>query len=145
MMSTYSLFLVIAQFSLIGFLIWNGNILQWNPFVLILQAAGLLIAFWGAFTIKIGNFNIQPEVKAVLLVTSGPFKWIRNPMYLGILAIFIPAALLEENILQQILCLLLIVVLVLKIRREEQLLYKRFCTSYLLYKKKTWRLIPYVY
>lgn len=144
-MSRYSLLLVIAQFGLIGFLLWNGDIVQWEPYTLIPQVTGVLIAIWGVLSIKIGNFNVQPEVKSSSLVTSGPFKWIRNPMYLGILALFVPAVILDGSVLQWMACILLTVVLLLKMKREEHLLYEHFGNSYLQYKENTWRLIPYLY
>lgn len=144
-MSKSSVLLIIAQFTLIGFLVWNDNIIQRQPIMLAIQLIGVLIAIWGVLTIKVGNFNIQPEVKSKILISKGPFRWIRNPMYLGILIVFLLPVIRNQSLTQWLAFVLLIIVLLIKIGREEQLLYERFRESYIVYKKKSWRLIPFVF
>ncbi len=51
-------------------------------------AAGLSVALaaWTLRHNRLGNFNIRPLPKASgLLVTSGPYRWIRHPMYTSLL------------------------------------------------------------
>ena len=58
----------------------------WNTAatVLVLAAAGLGI--WTLTANRIGNFNIRPEPKpGGRLVTSGPYHYVRHPMYLAVL------------------------------------------------------------
>lgn len=51
-----------------------------------LAAAALALAAWTLAHNRIGNFNIRPEPKAgARLVTSGPYRWIRHPMYSAVL------------------------------------------------------------
>lgn len=143
-MSRYSLFLVIAQFFLIGFLVLSTTIFTTIP-ALIIQVIGLSIALWGVLTIRIGNFNIQPEVKSKTLITSGPFRWVRNPMYLGILMVFLPAVIHRAGVLNWSAYTLLVIILFLKIYREEKLLVSHFSEEYLTYMATSKRLIPYLY
>lgn len=144
-MSKYSLLLVIAQFALIGLLVWNSKVILWEPLPIITQFIGIGIALWGVLTIKIGNFNVQPEVKSTVLITKGPYRLLRNPMYTGIILVFLPSVILNNNLLLRVCYFLLIVVLLLKVYREEQLLQKSFGGNYVSYKKKTWRLIPFIF
>ena len=103
------------------------------------------MALWGIAVIKIGNFNIQPEVKSKVLVTKGIFKLLRNPMYTGIILVFLPAIITENTLSLWIYFILLIVVLILKIYKEETFLLEKFGEDYSVYKKNTWRLLPFVY
>ena len=144
-MSLYSLSLVLSQFSLIFFILWNVDLVRWDLPSLCLQLLGLIVALWGIAVIKIGNFNIQPEVKSEVLVTKGIFKLLRNPMYTGIILVFLPAIITENTLSLWIYFILLIVVLILKIYKEETFLLEKFGEDYSVYKKNTWRLLPFVY
>lgn len=51
-----------------------------------LLAASLALAAWTLAHNRIGNFNIRPVPKAGgQLVTSGPYHWIRHPMYTSVM------------------------------------------------------------
>ena len=141
-MSRSSLILVIAQGLLIGALLYNSDSFSMEYIPLLFKVCGFVIALWGVLAMRIGNFNVQPEVKSEALVTRGPYQILRNPMYTGILLFFIPAPL---SIINSILYIALFVVLVLKIYREEQLLSSHFGTTYAAYKKTTYRLIPLLF
>lgn len=144
-MSTYSLFLVILQFTFMGFLVWTKAIFNWDLASIFVQSLGLLIAVWGVLVIKIGNFNIQPEVKSVTLITQGPYKILRNPMYTGILLIFAPSVAYSNQLSTWIVFGLLICTLLLKIFKEESFLLTKFGNEYHEYRSKTWRLLPLLF
>ncbi len=93
----------------------------------------------------LGNFNIEPEVKSVTLITSGPYKWIRNPMYIGVLFILAPIVIQNFDMLNSLVLIVLLITLLLKIHSEEQLLKERFGEEYTKYKMKSNRLIPFIY
>jgi protein-S-isoprenylcysteine O-methyltransferase Ste14 len=82
--------LVLLQFGLmavLALLAWpaveNGTI----PPVAWAAAAGALLLFgWTLRANRLGNFNIHPRPRAGgTLVTSGPYGWIRHPMYTAFL------------------------------------------------------------
>ena len=76
------------------------------------------------------------------LVTSGIFKYSRNPMYLGMLMIVLSTSIFYLNI-YSILTPLLFILWINKfqIKREEEFLIEKFGDEYLSYKKKTRRWI----
>ncbi len=76
------------------------------------------------------------------LVTSGIFKYSRNPMYLGMLMIVLSTSIFYLNI-YSILTPLLFIIWINKfqIKREEEFLIEKFGDEYLSYKKKTRRWI----
>ncbi len=52
----------------------------------VLAALSLALAIWTLAHNRIGNFNIRPVPKrGGRLVTSGPYRWIRHPMYTSVL------------------------------------------------------------
>ncbi len=143
-MSKKSLILVIIQIlTMVYLLIFN------TPFFiglgLVFQALGIFSGIWGILTMGVGNFNIQPEVKSVTLITSGPYKWIRNPMYIAIILFYIPIVIQNFNWINGSVFIVLLITILLKIYSEEQLLKERFGDKYLEYKRKTKRLIPSIY
>jgi protein-S-isoprenylcysteine O-methyltransferase Ste14 len=78
--------LVAAQFALIAWLVWPLTAQAWTApaLALLLGAAGL--GAWTLFHNRPGNFNIRPEPKASgRLVTGGPYRYVRNPMYSAVL------------------------------------------------------------
>ncbi len=144
-MSKKSLILVIIQFSSFAFFGLTGGLFA-KGILLAIQILGLAIGLWGVLAMKIGNFNIQPEVKhSSVFVSRGPYKIIRNPMYTGLLIFFGVSVLSNFNYLRLGVLIALTTVLVLKIFMEEQFLAARFEKEYIVYKKKTYRLIPFVY
>ncbi len=143
-MSKKSTILVILQtITMIYLIIFNFPIAM--GLGLIFQILGIMIGLWGILTMRIGNFNIQPEVKSVSLITSGPYKWIRNPMYIGVLFFLTPIVIQNFNMLNSLVLIVLLITLLLKIHSEEQLLKERFGEEYTKYKMKSNRLIPFIY
>ena len=143
-MSVASKLLVLIQILSLTFLMFSGNILA-TGILLYLQIFSGILVFWSVWAMKIGNFNVAPEVKkGADFVDSGPYGLLRNPMYTGLI-LFFGAGLLDNfKIFKFIVFLILVLVLLLKIRLEEKFLKKRFGEVYLAYMKKTYRLIPYI-
>lgn len=51
-----------------------------------LAVASLALAVWTLQHNRLGNFNIRPTpVARGVLVTTGPYRWIRHPMYTSVL------------------------------------------------------------
>ena len=143
-MSAYSALLVISQLILLGYLSLTG-LLSHSIFLLGLQILGVGIALWGIVAMRLGQFNIQPEVKSSQLIERGPYRWIRNPMYLGILLVLIPSVVDHFNYWRLSALILLVIILMLKVQREEKLLHIHFEEAYAAYKRRTKRLLPFIF
>jgi protein-S-isoprenylcysteine O-methyltransferase Ste14 len=106
---------------------------------------GFIIMNWAE--IALGRlFSIQVTVQAHhRLVTDGLFKYIRNPRYLGIVFHNIGISFVFRSWSALILVFFLFAVLIWRIRDEEELLRMEFGESWEEYKKRTWRLLPFLF
>ena len=93
--STISHILVSLQFSAIVIVAWPfvaqpAGRLQW----LAISALGLIVGLYTLAHNKLGNFGIYPEpIPDACLVTTGPYRWIRHPMYASLLLFMLGVAL----------------------------------------------------
>ncbi|MGM0541998.1 MAG: methyltransferase family protein [Pseudomonadota bacterium] len=135
--------LVTVQFSLIALLIW---VLPWSAWqILPLQLLAIFLGLWALKTMHLGNFNIVPDPRVgIKLVTTGPYQYIRHPMYLSILLFFFPWVMLYPTIISLFALGLLILTLIIKLHYEESLLAERLA-DYTIYQSQTKKLIPFVY
>jgi protein-S-isoprenylcysteine O-methyltransferase Ste14 len=76
------------------------------------------------------------------LVTSGPYTYIRHPMYLVYFIFNIGLFLISLNLILLIIVLLGLVVVASRMRVEEEMMIKEFGDAYREYMEKTGRLFP---
>lgn len=137
--------LVAVQFALIGWLIWPLTAQAWSLPALALLGCAVVLAVWTLAHNRPGNFNIRPEPKASgRLVTGGPYRYMRNPMYSAVL-LFAAAEVVAYADMWKIACwLLLALVLLAKVMLEERALRALF-PGYAAYAKRVRRFIPGVF
>jgi protein-S-isoprenylcysteine O-methyltransferase Ste14 len=76
------------------------------------------------------------------LVTVGPYRIVRNPLYLGSFTFILSLALLASNWLILLPAIMIVVLIYTRISGEEKMLLDRFGNEYQEYMKKTPRIIP---
>lgn len=136
--------LVGAQFALIGVLLLVLP-LSLNPFILAMQIIAILIGLWAVLTMHLGHFNIVPDPKPETeIVSNGPYRFIRHPMYLSILLFFLPLVLRYPDWIALSFYIALILTLLLKLTYEEHRLIEVF-PEYLEYRQRSKRLIPFLF
>jgi protein-S-isoprenylcysteine O-methyltransferase Ste14 len=79
------------------------------------------------------------------LETGGFYRVIRHPSYLGLLLLLIGWALVFRSAIGVVVSLLLIPPLVARMNSEEALLESEFGEQYAEYRRRTWRLLPFLY
>jgi protein-S-isoprenylcysteine O-methyltransferase Ste14 len=110
----------------------------------IIQIAGVMLGIWAIVIMSAKNTNITPLVKQdAHLVTSGPYTFIRHPMYSAVLLTIWPLIIDQYSLLRLMAGLILTIDLIIKMLFEESLLRKHFA-GYETYMKETKRLIPFV-
>jgi protein-S-isoprenylcysteine O-methyltransferase Ste14 len=79
------------------------------------------------------------------LVTSGPYRVIRHPSYLGVLLGVFGWSMVFRSAIGLLASALLIPPLVARMNSEEAMLESEFGEAYAAYRRRTWRLVPFVY
>ena len=125
------------------FWVMDGEALRWTGVVLF--AVGGALRLWPIFVLGerfSGLVAIQPGHR---LVTTGVYRWIRHPSYLGLLLYSIGWSLAFRSVVGLLLTALMLIPLLARIRAEERLLLEYFGREYADYQARTWRLIAGVY
>ena len=106
-------------------------------------SGGLLLGLWAVITIGPGRVSITPDVKPeTRLVTGGPYRFIRHPMYTALLLfaggfVFAPLHLWKIGV-----WFVLLFVLIAKARMEERHLLA-FFDEYANYRMRTPGFVPF--
>lgn len=111
----------------------------------VLLLGGLTLAVWTMLLFhKIGKGTLAPWAATTHLVVEGPFKYTRNPMIIGVLAILTAEALILNTIyvFYWMVIFFLINCIYFKLFEEKQL-EKKFGEEYLTYKKNVPMWLPY--
>lgn len=144
-MKTKDFLLVILQFCL--FIVFIALPAGFGPpfifpfITFVLTVGGLLIIAAGIY--QLGS-NISPfptPLKSASLITNGIYKFIRHPVYTGILLCTLGISLYTASYPRLMISLMLYVFFEYKSRYEEQLLCEKF-QGYQEYKHKTGRFFP---
>jgi protein-S-isoprenylcysteine O-methyltransferase Ste14 len=149
---------VIVAISLAGS-IWIGIVLRtlvpaWDtPAPSAFAAAGLL-AIWAGLAVRVwavlalgGSFSTFIEVGAdQVVVTRGPYRWVRHPSYTGLLLIALGFGLGAGNWLSLVICAVIPPLgLLPRIAVEESELTRVLGDQYRRYQSATYRLVPGVW
>ena len=110
-------------------------------------ALSMPFTLWAFQTLGINWVNALEASQFVrskdnVLVTNGPYRYVRNPIYLGALIFIIAVGLVAANWLLVISSLVLITVICMQVGKEERMLIDRFGDEYREYMKRTPRFIP---
>jgi protein-S-isoprenylcysteine O-methyltransferase Ste14 len=109
---------------------------------LALLACGLVIGFSAITGFRAADTDVRPWKSSTSLVTSGFYRYTRNPMYLGMALIYAGLSLIADSVLALV-CLLPLLVIInyAVIRREEHYLEVTFGQPYRDYKARVRRWI----
>ena len=111
---------------------------------LVLIGAGTVLYLWcaGAFTV-VGRGTPAPIDAPVFLVKAGPYRWVRNPMYIGVLSVWFGAAILFDSLfLAGCGVLIALIVHLFVVLYEEPTLRRQFGETYETYLRIVPRRLP---
>jgi len=107
-----------------------------------LGAALLILIVW---TFRSLGRYVTPTVvtrREHSLVTSGPYQWVRHPIYTAGLLLHAALALLLSSWLVALAGLAILAFILARIRREEEHLVARFGDAYVEYRRRSGSLLP---
>lgn len=107
-----------------------------------LGLVSLCLAYW---IFRSLGTNVTPTVStrsSAQLVTRGPYRWVRHPLYVMGLISYLGFALLAENWFIALLSVLVFLILSIRTPKEEAKLVEKFGDDYRVYMQRTGRFVP---
>jgi protein-S-isoprenylcysteine O-methyltransferase Ste14 len=107
-----------------------------------IEVTGILFAFWARD--HLGR-NWSGEVRIAIghqLIRSGPYRYVRHPIYTGVLSMYAGAMLVSGEIHALLAMAIITVAYGRKLRLEEQILRVNFGPAWDAYRRDTWSLVP---
>jgi len=136
--------LVFAQVVLIAILLFASQPTNHQWYIWFVKITGVAFGMWAIVTMG-RHINISPKLKEnAPLRTSGPYRFVRHPMYLALMVFCAAYVLNDFSIYTLAIWSALLLVLAIKVHYEERILRARF-PDYQSYSQKTKRIIPYIF
>jgi protein-S-isoprenylcysteine O-methyltransferase Ste14 len=124
-------------------LVFRGALLGTGPGSISLQAAGIALMLWARLTFGLRSFHYAANPTQGGLVTRGPYRYVRNPIYAAAWLIIWTGVAVHLSPMNAALAAVVAVMLLVRIACEEQLLRGAY-PDYAEYSRKTARLVPFV-
>jgi protein-S-isoprenylcysteine O-methyltransferase Ste14 len=128
---------------LIGLLI-TRSLLSPSPFVMAPQVAAVALMIWARVTFGRRSFHLAANPTAGGLVTTGPYRFIRHPIYTAVCLLVSAGAAAHVSWSTFLLCALVWGGAIARMLCEERLMVGRY-PEYRQYAATTSRMIPFVF
>jgi len=140
MPSALPLILIVSAIIVLGA---TGNLITSSPFVIAAQVVAVGLNVWARVLFKRGTFRISAAPCGTSIITRGPYRFMRHPMYSAALLFVWVAVASHLSILTLAIGFAVTAVCVARVIVEERLLRARF-PEYLAYSQSTKALIPFI-
>ena len=114
-----------------------------RPGVVVVQVLAVILVIWARITFGMRSLHFAANPTAGGLVTSGPYRFVRHPIYAAILFFVWAGVASHPTLLDVGLRILVSVATAVRIVAEERLVTARY-PEYAAYAARTKRLIPFV-
>jgi protein-S-isoprenylcysteine O-methyltransferase Ste14 len=121
-----------------------GKVFSSSPWVIAVQVGAALLLVWGRLAFGLRSFHLAANPTAGGLVTRGPYRYIRHPIYTAVSVFSVAGAVAHWSWGSGLLGGLVVGSALLRIFCEEVLITARY-PEYPQYAATTWRMIPYVF
>ncbi|NOY24155.1 MAG: isoprenylcysteine carboxylmethyltransferase family protein [Acidobacteria bacterium] len=125
-------------------LLARDSIFGRGPVSILLQVIAIFLMLWARLTFGFRSFHLSANPTSGGLVTNGPYRFLRHPIYGAVLLFIFTAIVSNFSIENAALGLLGTAGALVRIFTEESLLRREF-TEYTAYAKRTKRLIPFIF
>lgn len=123
---------------------FSGRVIFFDALFLILTFIALIPAGW-AIILMNTKLRITPEpAEKAKLITSGPYRFIRHPMYATVISLTLVWIVFDFTYLRFAVYVLLAVNMVIKMYYEENIL-RNSLEGYKEYMSKSKRIIPFIF
>ena len=140
LISKFALLIVIIA---VLYLLISGNLLSPSPFIIAGQLLAIALAIWARRSFQGRQFSIHAEPVDGPLLLTGPYQFIRHPMYTFALLFVWSSILGHLSLITVAVGLIVTGVIAVRVVTEEQFLSARY-SDYAEYSRKTRRIIPFI-
>lgn len=127
-----------------GALVYTRSLLGHGPVSIGLQIAALLLMIWARVTFGIRSFHYAANPTEGGLVTTGPYRYVRHPIYAAILLLVWTGVAANRSPTSVALGLVATAMVALRILFEETLVRQRY-PEYDDYARRTKRVVPFLF
>jgi protein-S-isoprenylcysteine O-methyltransferase Ste14 len=124
-------------------LLFRTSLFARGPVAIGLQIAGFALVLWARATFGMRSFHATARPTEGGLVTTGPYRFVRHPIYAGLTLIIWAGVLTHGRMLDWILAGVITVGTFVRLIAEERLVTMRY-PEYADYARRTRRLVPFV-
>jgi len=143
-MKTASFFGLLAAVAALVTLVFRHSLFATSPIAIALQVLAALLMIWARLTFGGRSFHAGADPTEGGLVTTGPYRFFRHPIYAAIIYFVLVAVLTHPNTINLLMFLLATAGLAVRMFAEENLLVKRY-PEYADYAARTKRVIPFIW
>ncbi len=134
--------LIIAVISIV-YLLFRDSLFAVEPVGITIQVLAALLMVWARWTFGRRSFHAGANPTEGGLVTTGPYRFLRHPIYAALLYFTWTGVLSHASLPNVLLGLCMTAGLSIRMVAEERLVAERY-PEYAAYAAKTRRVIPYV-
>jgi len=124
-------------------LLVTGNLFSPSPMVIAAQILAIALSVWARRGFQKGQFSIHADPGGGQMMSKGPYRFIRHPMYAAALLLIWSSVLGHWSMMTLVVGLVVTLFVCTRIMMEEGLLRERF-PEYAEYARATKRIIPFV-
>ena len=135
--------LMLMALAFVGLLV-RGTFFSSQPVVIIVEVAAVALMLWVRLTFGRRSLNAAANPKAGGLVTTGPYRYIRHPIYTAACLFGWSGILAHWSLTNVLLGALLIAGAVARMLCEERLIIEVY-PEYRDYTRATRRMVPYIF
>lgn len=134
---------VLLVLAIVG-LFYTQSLFGHGPVSIGLQAVAVLLMIWARVTFGLRSFHFEANPTEGGLVTTGPYRYMRHPIYAAVLLFLWTGVAVNASPLSVALGLAATAMLGLRILFEERLVRQRY-PEYDDYARRTKRVIPFIF
>lgn len=138
--SALPLLVVLAAIVALGV---TGNLFAASAFVITAQVAAVVLNVWARISFQSGTFRVTAAPSGASIITRGPYRFIRHPMYSAALVFIWAGVASHLSVLTLAIGIAVTAVVIVRVIMEERLLRVKY-REYQDYSQSTKALIPFI-
>ena len=138
-----SVFAFLVALDCVAWLALRGSLFGNRPISITIQIAAAILMIWARATFGVRSFHASASATKGELVTSGPYRYLRHPIYAAILYFLWAGIAAHFSVRNLLVGVIASAMLALRMRAEEMLLHRAY-PEYAQYAHRTARVLPFL-